>query len=140
MSIFADFIFDYETVVIKQNTAIRLQGPSADHWLGTDEFGRDILARMVHGSRVSLAVGVVAVSIALVIGGSLGATAGFYGGKVDNVIMRCMDILLAAKYYDCIRSGAEYLQPDAGYRHIFGTRLCPNRAFRGSAGSGSGVC
>ncbi len=95
MSIFADFIFDYETVVIKQNTAIRLQGPSADHWLGTDEFGRDILARMVHGSRVSLAVGVVAVSIALVIGGSLGATAGFYGGKVDNVIMRCMDILLA---------------------------------------------
>ena len=63
--------------------------------LGTDEFGRDILARLVHGSRVSLSVGVVAVSIALLIGGSLGAIAGFYGGKIDNVIMRIMDIFLA---------------------------------------------
>ena len=87
ISIFADFLFDYNTVVIKQNTAIRLQTPSAAHWLGTDEFGRDILARLVHGSRVSLSVGVVAVSIALL--------AGFYGGKIDNVIMRIMDIFLA---------------------------------------------
>ena len=82
ISIFADFLFDYNTVVIKQNTAIRLQTPSAAHWLGTDEFGRDILARLVHGSRVSLSVGVVAVSIALLIGGSLGAIAGFYGGNL----------------------------------------------------------
>lgn len=95
MAIFADFFFDYDTVVIKQNTAIRLQGPSAEHWLGTDEFGRDILARLVHGTRISLAVGVVAVSIALVLGGSLGAMAGFYGGTIDNLIMRFMDILLA---------------------------------------------
>ena len=95
ISIFADFLFDYNTVVIKQNTAIRLQTPSAAHWLGTDEFGRDILARLVHGSRVSLSVGVIAVSIALLIGGSLGAIAGFYGGKIDNVIMRIMDIFLA---------------------------------------------
>lgn len=95
VSIFADVLFDYNEVVIKQNTAIRLQGPSAEHWLGTDEFGRDILARLVHGSRVSLSVGVVAVTISLAIGGTLGAVAGFYGGKVDNVIMRCMDILLA---------------------------------------------
>ena len=95
ISIFADFLFDYNAVVIKQNTSIRLQTPSAAHWLGTDEFGRDILARLVHGSRVSLSVGVVAVSIALLIGGSLGAIAGFYGGKIDNVIMRIMDIFLA---------------------------------------------
>ena len=95
ISIFADFLFDYNTVVIKQNTAIRLQTPIAAHWLGTDEFGRDILARLVHGSRVSLSVGVIAVSIALLIGGSLGAIAGFYGGKIDNVIMRIMDIFLA---------------------------------------------
>lgn len=95
ISIFADVLFDYDTVVIKQNTQIRLQGPSAEHWLGTDEFGRDILARLVHGSRVSLSVGVVAVSISLVLGGSLGAAAGFYGGTIDNVIMRFMDILLA---------------------------------------------
>ena len=95
ISIFADFLFDYNTVVIKQYTGIRLKTPSAAHWLGTDEFGRDILARLVHGSRVSLSVGVVAVSIALLIGGSLGAIAGFYGGKIDNVIMRIMDIFLA---------------------------------------------
>ena len=94
-SIFADFIFDYNDVVIKQDTSIRLEGPSSEHWLGTDEFGRDILARLVHGSRVSLSVGVVAVTISLLIGGTLGAIAGFYGGKVDNVIMRFMDILLA---------------------------------------------
>ena len=50
ISIFADFLFDYNTVVIKQNTAIRLQTPSAAHWLGTDEFGRDILARLRHRS------------------------------------------------------------------------------------------
>ncbi len=95
ISIFADFLFDYDTIVIKQNTQIRLQSPSGEHWLGTDEFGRDILARIVHGSRVSLSVGVVAVSISLMIGGTLGAVAGFYGGKVDNVVMRFMDILLA---------------------------------------------
>lgn len=95
VSVFADFLFDYTNVVIKQNTAIRLQGPSSAHWLGTDEFGRDILARLVHGSRVSLSVGVVAVSISLLIGGTLGAIAGFYGGKVDNVVMRLMDVLLA---------------------------------------------
>lgn len=95
ISLLADVLFDYNEIVIKQDTAIRLQSPSAEHWLGTDEFGRDILARLVHGSRVSLSVGVIAVSIALLIGGTLGAAAGFYGGTVDNVIMRFMDILLA---------------------------------------------
>ena len=95
VSIFADVLFDYNEIVIKQDTSIRLQGPSGAHWLGTDEFGRDILARLVHGSRVSLSVGVIAVSISLVIGGALGAIAGFYGGKTDNLIMRFIDILLA---------------------------------------------
>lgn len=95
LAIFADFLFDYEQVVIKQNTAIRLQGPSAEHWFGTDEFGRDILARLVHGGRISLVVGVIAVAIALVLGGTLGAISGFFGGKVDMLISRAMDILLA---------------------------------------------
>ena len=95
LAVFADFLFDYEEIVIKQNTAIRLQGPSAEHWFGTDEFGRDILARLVHGGRISLVVGVVAVSIALVLGGTLGAISGFFGGKVDMLISRAMDILLA---------------------------------------------
>ena len=95
LAVFADFLFDYEQVVIKQNTAIRLQGPSAEHWFGTDEFGRDILARLVHGGRISLVVGVIAVGIALTIGGTLGAISGFFGGKVDMLISRAMDILLA---------------------------------------------
>ena len=95
LAVFADFIFDYNEVVIKQNTAIRLQGPSAEHWFGTDEFGRDILARLVHGGRISLVVGVIAVAIALVLGGTLGAISGFFGGKVDMLISRAMDILLA---------------------------------------------
>ena len=95
LAVFADFLFDYEQVVIKQNTAIRLQGPSAEHWFGTDEFGRDILARLVHGGRISLVVGVIAVAIALVLGGTLGAISGFFGGKVDMIISRAMDILLA---------------------------------------------
>ena len=95
LAICADFLFDYDSVVIKQNTAIRLQGPSAEHWFGTDEFGRDILARLVHGGRISLVVGVIAVAIALTIGGTLGAISGFFGGTVDMVISRLMDVLLA---------------------------------------------
>ena len=95
LAVCADFLFDYNEVVIKQNTAIRLQGPSAEHWFGTDEFGRDILARLVHGGRISLVVGVIAVAIALVLGGTLGAISGFFGGKVDMIISRAMDILLA---------------------------------------------
>lgn len=94
-AVFADFIADYDNVVIKQNLGDRLQGPSGKYWLGTDEFGRDIFARMVHGARVSLKVGILAVGIAVVIGGSLGSIAGYYGGKLDNVIMRIMDIFLA---------------------------------------------
>ncbi len=94
-AIFADVIADYDTKVVAQNIANRLQGPSAEHWFGTDEFGRDIFARMLHGSRVSLVVGLISVSVSLIIGGTLGAFAGFYGGKVDNVIMRIMDIFLA---------------------------------------------
>ena len=94
-AIFADVIADYDTKVIAQDIKNRLQGPSMDHWCGTDEFGRDIFARLVHGSRVSLVVGLISVSISLLMGGALGAIAGYYGGRVDNVIMRIMDIFLA---------------------------------------------
>ena len=94
-ALFADVIADYDEVVIKQNLSERLEGPSADHWLGTDEYGRDIFARMVHGARVSLKVGLIAVGISILLGGSIGAIAGYYGGRLDNVIMRIMDIFLA---------------------------------------------
>lgn len=95
LALFADVIADYDTVVIKQNLANRLKGPSAEHWLGTDEFGRDIFARLVHGARVSLKVGIIAVGISIILGGILGALAGFYGGRIDNIIMRIMDVFLA---------------------------------------------
>ena len=94
-AVFADVIADYDDVVIKQNLVDKLHEPSAKYWLGADEFGRDIFARLVHGARVSLLVGIVAVSIAIIVGGSVGAIAGYYGGKLDNVIMRVMDIFLA---------------------------------------------
>lgn len=95
LAVFANVIANYDNVVIKQNLSQRLQAPSATHWLGTDEFGRDIFARLVHGTRVSLQVGIIAVGISIVIGGILGAIAGYYGGKLDNIIMRIMDIFLA---------------------------------------------
>ena len=69
--------------------------PSAAHLLGTDEFGRDILSRIIYGSRVSLQVGLVAVSISLIAGGAIGAVAGYYGGRLDNFLMRVMDVQLA---------------------------------------------
>lgn len=95
LAIFANVIADYETVVIKQNLANRLAPPNSQNWLGTDEFGRDIFARLIHGARVSLKVGILAVGLSIIIGGTLGAISGFYGGYTDNVIMRIMDIFLA---------------------------------------------
>lgn len=70
-------------------------GGSWSYPLGTDDFGRDLLSRIIYGSRISMLVGVTAVSISLFFGTLAGAVAGFYGGKIDNIIMRLMDILLA---------------------------------------------
>ncbi|MCX5749516.1 MAG: ABC transporter permease [Candidatus Saganbacteria bacterium] len=72
-----------------------LQAPSAVHLFGTDDFGRDIFSRALYGARVSLAVGFIAVSIAVVLGLLFGAVAGFFGGFVDSVIMRFIDIMLS---------------------------------------------
>ncbi len=95
MAIFAPFIADYEEDAIKMNVRNRLQPPSKENWFGTDEYGRDIFARIVYGTRISLFVGVISVSIALSFGGFLGAIAGYYGGRIDNIIMRVLDVLLA---------------------------------------------
>lgn len=79
----------------EQNPRNRLQGPSAEHWFGTDELGRDILSRIIYGARISMSVGLIAICISLIGGVALGAIAGYYGGTVDNIIMRCMDVLLS---------------------------------------------
>lgn len=76
----------------------RLKPPSREHILGTDNLGRDVVVRLVHGARYSLGVGIISVGIALIIGGLLGMVAGFVGGKTGNIIMRCMDIFLAFPY------------------------------------------
>lgn len=95
VAIFADVLYDYDSKVIEQNIADRLQWPSLNHPLGTDEFGRDLLARIVHGTRMSLLISFSAVALGLIVGGILGAISGYYGNKLDNLIMRVMDILLA---------------------------------------------
>ena len=95
MALFADVIANYEDKVIKQEISRMLEKPSKEHIFGLDELGRDIFARIVHGSRYSLEVGLISVSISLFIGGILGSLAGYYGGKADNIIMRIMDIFLA---------------------------------------------
>lgn len=78
----------------KQNPAEKFQYPSWQHLLGTDNYGRDLLSRILYGGRISLLVSVMAVVISLVVGGLIGATAGFYGGAYDTTIMRIMDILM----------------------------------------------
>jgi peptide/nickel transport system permease protein len=72
-----------------------LEPPSAEHWLGTDEVGRDIFARLIYASRISLAIGFLAVAVAIVVGTSLGALAGYFGGWVDTVLMRLTDAILS---------------------------------------------
>lgn len=86
------YIFDYDTEVIANNIKGRMQAPSADHWFGTDDMGRDIFARVCYGARYSLAVGVVAVLFALVFGVTWGAAAGYIGGPFEDITMRICDI------------------------------------------------
>jgi peptide/nickel transport system permease protein len=73
----------------------RLLSSSAAHWFGTDELGRDLFSRILYGARISLQIQIVAVVLALIVGVVLGSVGGYLGGRVDNLIMRCMDVLLA---------------------------------------------
>jgi len=97
VALLADVIVPYD-MAITQNGAERLLPPSAEHWFGTDTYGRDVFARVIHGSRVSLSIGVVTSLITLVVGGMLGAVAGYYGGAVDNIIMRIMDTFMCIPF------------------------------------------
>lgn len=93
IAIFGDFIAPYDPNYA--DLSINKQPPSAAHWFGTDEQGRDIFSRVIAGTRISLSVGFIAVALALTIGTVLGAIAAYRGGKVDTMIMRCMDIMMS---------------------------------------------
>ncbi|MGB4610566.1 MAG: ABC transporter permease [Saccharofermentanales bacterium] len=91
-ALLAPVIFDYETDIIAQDIPNRLQPPSGKNWFGTDEVGRDLFARVVYGARYSLAIGIGAVALGLVVGTIVGSIAGFYGGVIDVILMRAIDI------------------------------------------------
>ena len=93
LAIFAPLIAPYDP--IDQHIVDALQAPSAKYWLGTDSFGRDLWSRILWGGRISLLVSVTSISIAMVVGGTLGIVAGYKGGRLDQLIMRTMDVLLS---------------------------------------------
>jgi len=92
LAIFAPVVSQHDPDAV--DLLARNQGPTRDHWFGTDRTGRDTFARVVYAGRVSLAVGVVAVAISVAVAVVLGAVAGYFGGRVDNIIMRLTDVMM----------------------------------------------
>ncbi len=95
-AIFAPLIAPYD--IAERDSGAFRQGPSADHWFGTDTIGLDVFSRVIYGARVSLKIGLSATTIALLIGLTLGATSGFFGGWIDTLIMRFTDVFLSIPY------------------------------------------
>lgn len=95
-----------------QNLLERLQAPSARHWMGTDDLGRDVFSRLLLGTRISLSVGFVAVGISLFVGTFLGLCAGFFGGWVDTLVMRCVDVMLSIPTLFLILAVLAFLGPN----------------------------
>jgi peptide/nickel transport system permease protein len=93
VAVFAPWVAPYDFAA--QNLSDAFEPPCLKYLLGTDDFGRDILSRLIYGARISLQVGIFAVGLSMCAGGVLGAVAGYYGGRIDDVIMRFMDILLS---------------------------------------------
>lgn len=93
VAVFAEFIAPYGED--EQNYPMSLRYPCRDYPLGTDNYGRDILSRLIYGARVSLKVGFLSVFLSLIVGGTFGLIASYFGGRIDELIMRTMDILYA---------------------------------------------
>ena len=110
VSFLAPFFAPYDPTVIDVYNV--LSPPGKKHLLGTDELGRDLLSRIIWGSRVSLKVGFVAVGIAIMIGIVIGSIAGFYGGKTDAILMRFVDIMLAFPTFFLILAVIAILEPN----------------------------
>jgi peptide/nickel transport system permease protein len=97
VAIFADAVSPYSPILSSPSETF--QTPNRTHLLGTDQFGRDMLSRIIHGSRISLAVGLSSILLAIFVGLPLGILAGFYGGTIDTIVMRLMDLILAFPVY-----------------------------------------
>lgn len=109
IAILAPFISPYDPSAIDQNSL--LMPPSRAHLLGTDSLGRDLLSRLIFGARISLSIGIIAVGIACLIGLVLGSIAGFYGGLIDSLIMRFVDIMLCFPTFFLILAVVAILEP-----------------------------
>jgi peptide/nickel transport system permease protein len=109
LAMFAPWISPYDPDYI--NVKAILLAPSSLHWMGTDGLGRDVLSRMLHGGRISLLVGLVAVGISTAIGIILGAIAGYYRGWVDTIIMRLVDVMLSIPSFFLILAVIAFLTP-----------------------------
>ncbi|MBQ3374208.1 MAG: ABC transporter permease [Oscillospiraceae bacterium] len=92
VAIFAQFFYDFKKDIVKQHVKEKFQKPSAEHWFGTDNYGRDVFTRVIYGTKYSLSVGVVAVAISCIVGVSLGLVAGYYGGVIEDLILRFCEV------------------------------------------------
>lgn len=97
VAVFAPLLAPYDP--LHQDLLHALESPSGAHWLGTDKLGRDVLSRLIYGARVDLRVGFLAVLIPFVVGGILGSLAGYFGGAVDTIVMRLVDVFFAFPFY-----------------------------------------
>jgi len=112
VAIFANYLMPFDPLKIDPAYALGVPSPpDVTHWWGTDEMGRDLFSRSLSGSRISLSVGFVAVGISTLIGVAVGAIAGFYGGTMDNVIMRVADIFLSLPTFYLIITVNALLKP-----------------------------
>jgi peptide/nickel transport system permease protein len=113
VSFLAPLLTPYDPATI--NAYHVLLPPSPAHWMGTDELGRDVLTRVLYGARISLKVGFVAIGIAVLIGTIVGLVAGFYGGWIDSILMRFVDIMLCFPTFFLILAVIALLEPSIWY-------------------------
>ena len=130
---------------LHQDILARFSGPTWDHPLGADRFGRDVLSRVLYGYRASFAVAFVSVAASLLVGGTLGLLAAYYGGWTDRIVSRCMDVLFA---FPIILLAIGIIR-HSGYRHGVDhhrhrrglyTDLRPRGPGPGPGGAGGGIC
>ncbi|MDO8733581.1 MAG: ABC transporter permease [Elusimicrobiota bacterium] len=110
MAIFSPLISTHNP--IEGDILERLQSPSKNHFLGTDEMGRDVFSRMIYGTRISISIGIIAVGISVIVGTFLGLMSGYFGGKIDTVIMRFVDIMLCFPTFFLILMVIAFLEPN----------------------------